>query len=87
MTFDHDQHERRWAASRIGAPADGSRRRGESEGWAREVQAREQRPQRQVQKLRIEVDEAKRAREVAEITGTEYFRNLQEQARRLRPKR
>ena len=54
---------------------------------AREVHAREERLQRQVHELRIEVDEAKRAREVAEITGTEYFRNLQEKARQLRSKR
>jgi two-component system, cell cycle response regulator len=54
---------------------------------AREVRAREERLQRQVHELRIEVDEAKRAREVAEITGTEYFRNLQEQVRQLRSKR
>jgi two-component system cell cycle response regulator len=54
---------------------------------AREVRAREERLQRQVHELRIEVDEVNRAREVAEITGTEYFQNLQEQARRLRSKR
>jgi CheY-like chemotaxis protein len=57
------------------------------QGMAREVRAREERLQRQVHELRIEVDEAKRTREVAEITGTEYFRNLQEQARQLRSKR
>jgi two-component system, cell cycle response regulator len=56
------------------------------QGMAREVRAREERLQRQVQELRIEVDESKRAREVAEITGTDYFRNLQEQARQLRSK-
>jgi CheY-like chemotaxis protein len=54
---------------------------------AREVRAREERLQRQVHELRIEVDEAKRARQVAEITGTDYFRNLQEQAEQLRSKR
>jgi two-component system cell cycle response regulator len=53
---------------------------------AREVRAREERLQRQVHELRIEVDEAKRAREVAEITGTDYFRNLQERARQFRSK-
>jgi len=54
---------------------------------AGEIRAREERLQRQVYELRIEVDEAKRAREVAEITGTEYFRNLQERARHLRSNR
>ena len=54
---------------------------------AREVRAREERLQRQVHELRIEVDEAKRAREVAAITETDYFRNLQEQARQFRSRR
>ncbi|MCA1646541.1 MAG: response regulator [Chloroflexi bacterium] len=51
---------------------------------AREVRAREERLQRQVRELRIEVDEANRAREVAEITGTDYFRKLKERADELR---
>jgi two-component system cell cycle response regulator len=51
---------------------------------AREVRAREERLERQVRELRIEVDEAKRAREVAEITETDYFRELQQRAQQLR---
>ena len=51
---------------------------------AKEVQAREASLQRQVRELRIQIDEGKRARQVTEITETEYFRLLQEQARRLR---
>jgi DNA-binding response OmpR family regulator len=51
---------------------------------AREVRAREERLARQVQELRIEVDEAKKARAVAEITTTDYFQNLQLRARQLR---
>jgi len=51
---------------------------------AREVHAREQRLRQEVQKLRIEIDETKRTRQVAEITETEYFRQLQEKAQRLR---
>jgi DNA-binding response OmpR family regulator len=47
---------------------------------AREVYAREQRLKRQVQELRIELDEAKQAQKVAEITDTEYFRDLLSQA-------
>jgi hypothetical protein len=39
-----------------------------------------------VQQLRIEVDEAKRARQVAEITETDYFQQLQQKARGLRRK-
>jgi CheY-like chemotaxis protein len=51
---------------------------------AREVEAREQRLKQEVQQLRIEIDEAKKARQVAEITETDYFQQLQEKVRRLR---
>ncbi len=54
---------------------------------AREVQAREQRLRQQVQELRIEIDEVKKARQVAEITDTDYFQALQEKARTLRSHR
>jgi hypothetical protein len=53
---------------------------------AREVQAREQQLKQQVRELRIEVDAAKRARQVAEIVETEYFQELQQKARTLRQK-
>ena len=36
---------------------------------------------------RIEVDEAKRARQVAEVTETEFFSQLQTQAKTLRQRR
>lgn len=49
-----------------------------------EVQAREEQLKRQVQQLRIEVDEVKKAKQVAEITETEYFHNLREHAAKLR---
>jgi CheY-like chemotaxis protein len=51
---------------------------------AREVYAREQRLKQQVQELRIELDEAKQAKKVAEITDTEYFRDLLSQADDIR---
>jgi methyl-accepting chemotaxis protein len=51
---------------------------------AREVYAREQRLKQQVQQLRIEIDEVKKARQVAEITETEYFQYLREHAARMR---
>ena len=54
---------------------------------AREVYAREQSLKQQVQQLRIQIDEAKKAREVAEITESEYFRQLKERARHLRGER
>ncbi len=49
-----------------------------------EVYAREQFLKQQVQELRIQIDEAKKAREVAEITDNDYFRNLKERAEGLR---
>lgn len=51
---------------------------------AREVGAREAQLRQQVQQLTIEVDEAKRNRKVAEVTDTDYFRDLQSRADRLR---
>ena len=51
---------------------------------AREVFERERRLKAQVQQLRIEIDEAKAAREVSEITDTDFFRELQEKASKLR---
>jgi len=49
-----------------------------------EVQTREERLKRQVEELRIEIDEVKKAWQVAEITESEYFQNLQEHARKMR---
>jgi two-component system cell cycle response regulator len=51
---------------------------------ARQVYAREQSLRRQVQELRVEIDEVKKARQVAEITETDYFRDLCAKAQRLR---
>ena len=51
---------------------------------AREVYAREQSLKQQVQELRIQIDEGKKAREVAEITESDYFRSLKRRAQRLR---
>ena len=51
---------------------------------AREVQAREERLRRQVQELRIEIDEARQAKKVAEITESDYFKQLRGQADKLR---
>jgi two-component system cell cycle response regulator len=49
-----------------------------------EVAARERALKEQVRELRIEIDEAKAARQVAEITETDYFRDLQRRADELR---
>lgn len=63
----------------------------ESLSWmetvALEAHVREAKLKRQIEELRIEVDEARRASEVAAITETEYFQQLQEQARDLRSRR
>jgi two-component system, cell cycle response regulator len=51
---------------------------------ARQVYARELQLQRQVQQLRIEIDQQRRAREVAEITESDYFQQLLGKADELR---
>jgi len=51
---------------------------------AREIQAREQRLALQVQQLRIEIDETRKARAVAEIVESDYFHELQRRAADLR---
>ncbi|MEZ4659530.1 MAG: cyclic nucleotide-binding domain-containing protein [Caldilineaceae bacterium] len=50
----------------------------------REVYAREQRLQQEVQELRIEVDRARQAQQVSKITGTDYFKQLRNKAGDLR---
>ena len=54
------------------------------QGMARQVYAREQQLQQQVQQLRIEIDQERRARDVAEITESEYFQQLLGKADELR---
>ena len=51
---------------------------------AKEVRAREERLTRQVAELRIEIDEARKTSQVAQIVGTAYFQGLREQAADLR---
>lgn len=51
---------------------------------ARQVYSREQHLQQQVQQLRIEIDQARKAREVAEITESDYFQQLLGKADELR---
>jgi CheY-like chemotaxis protein len=51
---------------------------------AGEVRAREERLRREVADLRIEIDEAKQAQRVAEITGSDYFQDLRGRAAELR---
>jgi two-component system cell cycle response regulator len=51
---------------------------------AREVAAREQALQQEVRELRIEIDARRAATQVAEITETDYFQELQRKASALR---
>src|SRR2546421_7796468 len=51
---------------------------------ARQVYTREQHLQRQVQQLRIEIDQERPAREVADITQSDYFQQLLGKADELR---
>ena len=51
---------------------------------ALEVRARENRLRQELRELRIEIDEQRQARKVAEITGTEHFKNLRNRAKDLR---
>jgi two-component system cell cycle response regulator len=51
---------------------------------AREVRAREERLDQTVRELRIEIDEARQAKKVAEITESEYFQRLRGEADGLR---
>jgi two-component system cell cycle response regulator len=51
---------------------------------ADEVRAREARLQAEVRELRIEIDDAKQSSRVAEITGSDYFKDLKIRAGELR---
>ena len=51
---------------------------------AGEVRAREDRLRREVAELRIEIDEARQTQKVAEITSSDYFRDLRGRAAELR---
>ena len=53
---------------------------------AKEVLAREDRLKQQVVKLRIEIDEAKKSQQVAQVTETDYFKSLSARAKEMREK-
>jgi len=53
---------------------------------AEEVKAREQKLKQQLVELQIEIDQAKKERQVAEITETDYFQELQKKAKQMRRK-
>ncbi len=51
---------------------------------AQQVQVREAKLRQEIQELRIEIDEAKRAKQVAAITETQYFQQLQSRVSEMR---
>ncbi len=53
----------------------------------RKVKAREDGLKQQLEKLTFEIDQARRKQEFEEITGTEFYAKLKEQAKTLRQKR
>jgi hypothetical protein len=53
----------------------------------RQVEQREQQLKMQVAELKIEIDEVKKANQVAEITESEYFQQLRQKANTLRAER
>lgn len=54
---------------------------------AAQVQQREEALRREIQELRIVIDEAKKQRQVGDIVESDYFQKLRQQARRLRQQR
>jgi len=54
------------------------------ESMVKAVREREERLKQEVVQLQIQIDEAKRKRQVEEITETDYFQKLTQQARSLR---
>lgn len=48
---------------------------------------REEKLRAEIEKLRIEIDESRRISQVTEITDTEYFKELQDRAKRFRAER
>ncbi|HSJ44601.1 MAG TPA: response regulator [Euzebyales bacterium] len=54
------------------------------ERMAREVAAREEALRRQVAELQIEIDHGRRRRQVAEVTGSDYYRRLTREAAELK---
>ena len=54
---------------------------------ARNVREREEKLKQQVEKLTLQIDEARRKQEFDELTGSDFFADLKEQAKKLRQQR
>ena len=57
------------------------------QAMVQQVKVREEKLKQQVEELRIEIDQAKQERQVAEIVGTDSFKNLKEKLKRLKKNR
>ena len=57
------------------------------QAMVQQVKVREEKLKQQVEELRIEIDQAKQERQVAEIVGTDSFKNLKEKLKRLKKTR
>ncbi|MGD1905406.1 MAG: cache domain-containing protein [Leptolyngbyaceae cyanobacterium] len=57
------------------------------QNMAKQVYQREQRLKRQVAELTIEIDQTRKEQQVAEITETDYFKDLRQKAKDLRQRR
>jgi len=62
-------------------PAGDGLRRDDPQPLYRQIK---QRLRQQIEELRIEIDESRKARQGAEITETDYFQTLQRKARKMR---
>ena len=51
---------------------------------AQEVQTRERKLKQEIQKLRIEIDETRKTKQVEEITESDYFQSLKQKAQLMR---
>jgi len=57
------------------------------QNMAKQVYQREQQLKRQVAELTIEIDQSRKEQQVAEITETDYFKDLRQKAKDLRQRR
>ncbi|HOU14134.1 MAG TPA: cyclic nucleotide-binding domain-containing protein [Anaerolineae bacterium] len=81
------QYDRTFAASKDYQDRSVTALAAEFAQMAAQVQQREADLRREVQELRIEINEVKRQKQLEEITETDYFQTLQNQARKLRERK
>ncbi len=81
------QYDRTFAASKDYQDRSVTALAAEFAQMAAQVQQREEDLRREVQELRIEINETKRQKQLEEITETDYFQTLQNQAKKLRERK